>query len=192
MLCTSEDKEEPPSSPSQTTTITNRNNYLTFSWPYSTNCLQFDTSCFTIAKTVEALTIHYATHTPLATLYLLCSDYSAFLTVTNLCSQSAQTAALLFHHSMMSFITAHPLLRLGKSSCSTWARSVAVRNAKSQFWSDRICAIRRSLRTRHNDVLYKSLKFDKEFQSQQSMRFLRVKRLNLEFSLCQHEGLYTL
>ena len=46
------------------------------------------------------------------------------------------------------------LLRLGESSCSTWARSVAARNAKSRFWSDRVCAMRRSLRTRRSDVLY--------------------------------------
>ena len=91
---------------------TGMEHYLTYSWLYSTNCLQFDASCFSITKMAEALTLHYYTHPPLAHLFLFCSDYSAFLAVTNPRSWSAQTAALLFHSSLTSFVTTHPHTRI--------------------------------------------------------------------------------
>ena len=86
--------------------------HVTWSWTYSTDCLQFDASCFAILKTAEAMAIYFTNVLPPAALYLLHLDYSALQAITNPCSHSAQLGTLFFHHSLTSLVTLHPHIQL--------------------------------------------------------------------------------
>ena len=80
-------------------------------WMLGEGVKQFDVDCFTIAKTIKALSIHFATVPPPDALYILSPSSSALQAIQNPCSQSAQAHALLFHHSLTSFFSRHKDLR---------------------------------------------------------------------------------
>jgi hypothetical protein len=85
---------------------------VSWSLTYSTDCLQFDISCFGVAKAVKAMTAYFTTALVPAAIYLLCSDSSALQMVINPQTKSAQEAALLFHFSITSFFHVHPHVHL--------------------------------------------------------------------------------
>ena len=76
-------------------------------WTLGEGVKQFDVDCFAIAKTIEALSIHFATVPPPDALYILSPSSSALQAIQNPRSQSAQAHALLFHHSLTSFFSRH-------------------------------------------------------------------------------------
>jgi hypothetical protein len=85
---------------------------VSWSWSYSTDCLQFDVSCFGITKTIEAMTIYFTSSPAPTAIYLFCSDSSALQAVTNPRTKSVQEAALLFHFSLTTFFHLHPSVGL--------------------------------------------------------------------------------
>jgi hypothetical protein len=85
---------------------------ISWLWPDGTDCLQFDISCFSIAKTIEAMTIYFTSSPAPTAIYLFCSDSSALQTVTNLRTKSVQEATLLFHFSLTTFFHLHPTVQL--------------------------------------------------------------------------------
>ena len=82
-----------------------------WSWTQGEMTMQFDAECFGLAKTVEALTLHFADQDAPEVLYIFCTGSSALQAVTNPRSKSAQKAALLFHFSLTSFTLTHPSSR---------------------------------------------------------------------------------
>jgi hypothetical protein len=74
--------------------------------------IQFDVDCFGLAKAAEALTQLFTHRDPPELTYIFSPSSSAIQAVSNPRSKSAQKAALLFHFSLTSFITAHPSARI--------------------------------------------------------------------------------
>lgn len=74
-------------------------------WTMGERVKQFDVDCFGVAKTIEALSIHFADTPPPEVLYILSPSSSALQAVKNPCNKSAQSSALLFHQSLTSFFT---------------------------------------------------------------------------------------
>ncbi|KAF8263111.1 hypothetical protein EI94DRAFT_1741793 [Lactarius quietus] len=83
-----------------------------WSWTQGESVKQFDVDCFGLAKTVEALTQCFTFETALEITYIFSPSSSALQAVINPQSKSVQQAVLLFHFSLTSFTTAHPLSRI--------------------------------------------------------------------------------
>ena len=78
------------------------------SWPLGRGLLQFDANTFALARTAQALALYYTDEvTPPQTLYICSLSTSALMAVSNPKSQSAASAAQIFHQSLTMLTLCH-------------------------------------------------------------------------------------